>query len=111
MIIDPNVRTQGINSISIDGFSDFFGQIGQTIGGGVVEATGLYVDNWVGSQFPERVPPQDFSNGSTGSPRDNAINEIKDTTEAQEVKSKNMLILAGLATVALLATVTIITRR
>lgn len=110
MMVAPNVNnTSGISS-AVDGFRDFFGQIGQTIGGGVV--TG--VNSWVNRELAERFPPQDFSNGSTGSPKDTAVNEVRAAVVENNAQNKNnmqMYILYGLAAVAALGAVVYIARR
>lgn len=113
MFVDEMVSSTGIDSLKVDGFSDFFGNVGNLVGGGLLTAGGLYVNDYLTRQFPERVKPIDNSNGSTGSPIDTAIAEIKDTNEAKVVEKQSMqnYILYGVAGLALLSTVFLIARK
>lgn len=96
--MDANVTQQGISS-TIDGFSDFFGQLGNAIGGGVIDYTKNYVGSQLGERFPERAPPMDYSNGSTGSPVDTAVNEVN----SSEPDKTSQYIKYGMVGVALIA--------
>lgn len=104
------VTQTGISS-TVDGVKDFFGQLGSSIGGGLIDYTKAKINAEVARNFPEKVPPQDFVNGSTGSPSDNALREAANTQESQSRDKYIKYGVYGLAAVAALGTIIYLARK
>jgi hypothetical protein len=98
-------RQTGI-PLSVDGFSDFAGQLGGILGGGVISGGRGLLDRYISREFPERTPPAPQGADLAIPLSDNAVNESKNNsggrTQAQ-MQQYGIYVIAGAAVLATFA--------
>jgi len=80
-------RQTGI-PMSVDGFSDFAGQLGGILGGGVISGGRGLLNRYISREFPEQVPPAPEGADLAIPLSDNAVNESKNNKRGQDTSSK-----------------------